>query len=106
MTKFAADYLKYQRIMCSNKILYQPGDSDVAITKQRRKKEMLSFQQIAFMTDCLRMLGNRLDMPIFAVSQVLTSKAAYCDFYRMVTTQPELSKVQVTNRLHKLITAK
>lgn len=93
--------------MCSNKILYQPGDTDVIITKQRsNSKEKLSFQQIAFMTDCLRLLGNRLDMPIFVVSQLLTSKAAYHDFYKMVTTQPELSKVQVTNRLQKLITAK
>lgn len=92
--------------MCSNKILYQPGNSDVVITKQRRNKEKLSFQQIAFMTDCLRLLGNRLDMPIFVVSQLLTSKAAYHDFYKMVTTQPDLSKVQVTNRLQKLITAK
>ena len=63
----------------------------------------MSFQQIAFMTDCLRLLGNRLDMPIVKVSELLSDKSLYGYFYEMVLSKPELSKIQVVNRLQKAI---
>ena len=90
-------------IMCTNKTLYQPGDSPLKVSRSRKRKRALSFQQISFMTDCLRMLANRLGMPIVLVSEMLNSKSVYRYFYQLVTEQPELSKVQVTNRLQKAI---
>ena len=55
------------------------------------------------MTDCLHMLANRLEMPIVEVSELLSRKSVYVYFLQMVTGQPELSKVQVTNRLQKAL---
>ena len=59
--------------MCTNKTLYQPGTSSVSVSKGRRR-------------------GGRL-----------SSKSIYVYFLQMVTGQPELSKVQVTNRLQKAL---
>lgn len=70
---------------------------------RRKSRHRLSYQQVAFMTDCLRMLGNRLDMPIVQVSELLSSKSIYRYFYELVLGQPELSKVQVANRLQKAL---
>lgn len=91
--------------MCTNKTLYQPGTAPVTVSSDRRRSGRLSLQQVSFMTDCLRMLGNRLDMPIVQVSELLSSKSIYVYFVQMVTGQPELSKVQVTNRLQKALAA-
>lgn len=91
--------------MCSNKVLYQPGETEVITTNKRRTRRRLNFQQVSFMTQCLRMLGNRLDMPIVKVSELLNRKSIYRYFYEMVIEQPELSKVQVTNRLQKALAA-
>ena len=91
--------------MCTNKTLYQPGTAPVTVSRDRRRSGRLSLQQVSFMTDCLRMLGNRLDMPIVQVSELLSSKSIYVYFVQMVTGQPELSKVQVTNRLQKALAA-
>lgn len=91
--------------MCTNKTLYQPGTSSVSVSKGRRRGGRLNFQQVSFMTDCLHMLANRLEMPIVEVSELLSSKSIYVYFVQMVTSQPELSKVQVTNRLQKALAA-
>jgi hypothetical protein len=89
--------------MCTNKTLYQPGNANVSFQRGRRKGGRLSFQQVSFMTDCLHMLANRLEMPIVEVSELLSRKSVYVYFLQMVTGQPELSKVQVTNRLQKAL---
>ena len=89
--------------MCTNKTLYQPGNARVSVTRGHKRHRALSFQQISFMTECLRMLANRLELPIVQVSELLSSKSVYAYFYQMVTGQPELSKVQVTNRLQKAL---
>ena len=91
--------------MCTNKTLYQPGTSPMVVTRGRKRAGRLNFQQVSFMTDCLRMLANRLEMPIVQVSELLSSKSIYVYFMQMVTKQPELSKVQVTNRLQKALAA-
>lgn len=91
--------------MCTNKTLYQPGSATVKTEGRRKSRRKLSYQQVAFMTDCLRMLGNRLDMPIVQVSELLSSKSIYRYFYELVLGQPELSKVQVANRLQKALAA-
>jgi len=49
------------------------------------------------------MLANRMEMPIIEVSELLSSKSVYVYFLQMVTGQPELSKVQVVNRLQKAL---
>ena len=92
--------------MCTNKRLYSPGNLEFKLGKRAKKTEKMSFQQIAFMTDCLRLLGNRLDMPIVEVSALLSAKSVYPLFYNMVKKQPELSRIQVTNRLQKMIAKK
>ena len=92
--------------MCTNKRLYQPGNAEIKVKKRSRRAAKMSLKEIVFMTDCLRMLGNRLDMPIVEVSDMLNSKGVYPQFHKMIEMQPELSKVQVTNRLQKLIAEK
>jgi len=92
--------------MCTNRILYQPGNVELNLKKSSRKGTKMSLKEIVFMTDCLRMLGNRLNMPIVEVSSLLSRKGVYPQFHEMIESQPELSKVQVTNRLQKLIAAR
>lgn len=89
--------------MCTNKFLYSPGNAEVKLRKRSVKAEKMNFQQIAFMTDCLRLLGNRMDLPIVEVSLLLSNNSLYPQFYKMVKSEPELSRVQVVNRLQKMI---
>jgi len=100
-----SDIFCTRKISITNKTLYQPGTSPIVVTRGRKRAGRLNFQQVSFMTDCLRMLANRLEMPIVQVSELLSSKSIYVYFMQMVTKQPELSKVQVTNRLQKALAA-
>ena len=63
----------------------------------------MTFEQVTRTTDCLRLLGNRMEMPIVSVSRLLGEKNLYPRLYNMVLGQPELSKVQLANRMQKLL---
>jgi len=63
----------------------------------------MTLQQVMRTTDCLRLLGNRMEMPIISVSRLIDGKNLYPALYKMVFAQPELSKVQLANRMQKLL---
>jgi len=90
--------------MCTNKTLYQPlDDNHITPNRTARRRRKMSFQQVVKTTDCLRLLGNRMEMPIIGVSRMIEEKNLYPKFYNMVIGQPELSKVQLANRMQKLL---
>ena len=91
--------------MCTNKTLYQPSEEPMRVTEGRgkRRRRKMSFEQVMRTTDCLRLLGNRLEMSIISVSRLLEAKNLYPKLYSLVIGQPELSKVQLANRMQKLL---
>ena len=84
--------------MCTNKTLYQPSEEPMRVTEGRgkRRRRKMSFEQVMRTTDCL-------EMSIISVSRLLDAKNLYPKLYSLVIGQPELSKVQLANRMQKLL---
>ena len=87
------------------KLLYQPSSEpfDWTAPYKRRRGKKVTYQQVAFMTDCLRLLANRLQKSIADTSALMQQKMLYPVFYKLLKQEPALSKVQIVNRIHKLI---
>ena len=96
-----AQIFKCEVTMCSNEILYMPSPEQPFPEKSKRV-ERVTFRQLYFVTECLRLLANRLDMPISQASRALEQKGLMPKLFNMVRKQPELSKVQVANRMTKM----
>lgn len=91
--------------MCTKKTLYKAGNATDIALKPRKRGEEMTFSQISFATDCLRMLANRKDMPIVELVQEMSVRDLFRQFYDLMKANPAYSKVQVVNRLQKIIGA-
>lgn len=91
--------------MCTKKTLYMAGDAtDVALKPMKRGEEM-TMSQISLATECLRMLANRRDMPMVELVNEMSAKDLFGQFYALLKAEPAFSKVQVVNRLQKIVCA-
>lgn len=91
--------------MCTKKTLYRAGNAiDVALKPKKKGGEM-TLGQISFATECLRMLANRRDMPIVELVQLMSERDLFGQFHNLLKAEPAFSKVQVVNRLQKIVSA-
>ena len=91
--------------MCTKKTLYMAGDATDVVLKPRKRGEEMTMGQISFATECLRMLANRRDMPMVELVHEMSARDLFGQFYALLKTEPAFSKVQVVNRLQKIVCA-
>ena len=92
-------------VMCTKKTLYMAGEATDVALKPRKRGENMTFMQISFATECLRMLANRRDVPIVELVNEMSVKGLFGKFYDLLKAEPAFSKVQVVNRLQKIVEA-
>lgn len=91
--------------MCNKKTLYMAGGATGVALKPRRKGEEMTMGQISFATECLRMLANRRDMPMAELVNEMSVRDLFGQFHALLKAEPAYSKVQVVNRLQKIVGA-
>lgn len=89
--------------MCTNKILYTPSPLPFAEPQKQKRGESMNFQQVKYTTECLKMMSNRLDQPIYMTLQQVEDKGLMPELYGMAKASAPISVVRAVNRLQKMM---
>ena len=87
--------------MCTQKELYKSNEKHSHLVRRKRGAYRLTRSQIDRATDSLRILANRNDISIADMSKKMNDHNCYPLFYKVVREQPELSAVQIANKMQK-----
>lgn len=68
-----------------------------------RRGENMNFQQVKYTTDCLKMMSNRLEQPIYVTLQQIEGKGLMTELYKMAKADSPLTIVRAVNRLQKMM---
>lgn len=68
-----------------------------------RRGEDMNFQQVKYTTECLKMMSNRLEQPIYITLQQVEDKGLMPELYKMAKSDTPLTIVRAVNRLQKMM---
>ncbi len=89
--------------MCTNKTLYKPSPLPFTAPKRQKRGEDMNFQQVKYTTECLRMMSNRLEQPIYITLQQVEEKGLMQELYKMAKSDTPLTTIRAVNRLQKMM---
>lgn len=87
--------------MCTEKILYQPSEGIFSPLEKKTRGEEMTFKQIYTTTNCIRLLANRMNMPMTDLVNLLQEKNLLKELYKLVKGVQPLTHIQIVNKLYK-----
>lgn len=87
--------------MCTEKILYQPNEGIFSPLVKMDRGGKMSFKQINTTTNSIRLLANRMNMPMTDMVNLLQKKELLKKLYRLVKETPTLTYIQIANKLYR-----
>ena len=91
--------------MCTEKILYQPNEGNFSPLVKRNREEKMTFKQINTTTNSIRLLANRMNMPMTDMVTLLQKKELLKKLYKLVKGTPSLTHIQIANKLYRELIA-
>ncbi|MDY3266633.1 MAG: hypothetical protein SOX26_03755 [Phocaeicola sp.] len=68
--------------MCTREFLYRPGENRTITLESRPRGGKLNFKEISYVTDCIREIANRKDLPMVNVIEILRRNDAFKLLYK------------------------
>lgn len=87
--------------MCTEKILYRPNEGFFSPLEKRNREEKMTFKQITTTTNSIRLLANRMNMPMTDMVNLLQKKELLKKLYKLVKETPILTHIQIANKLYR-----
>ena len=91
--------------MCTEKILYHPNEGIFSPLVKRNREEKMTFKQINTTTNSIRLLANRMNMPMTDMVTLLQKKELLKKLYKLVKGTPSLTHIQIANKLYRELIA-
>lgn len=89
--------------MCTKNTLYRPADIPLTALEKKKRGKGMTFAQVSRMTDYLRKVASRRDMPIVNVVSEIRERSLFPAIYSIVENKQELTERQIVNQIHRLM---
>lgn len=100
-THGATKHVRKILTMCNEKKLYQPNEEIFSPLVKMGRGGKMTFKQIYTTTNSIRLLANRMNMPMTDMVTLLQKKELLKKLYKLVKERPTLTHIQIANKLYR-----